>query len=528
MFRFVRNPDPRKKPPYGSRIDPTHPLAQGLVGCWLFNEGGGSPFSLGEKQTSTTIVGNPVFEDSYISFDGADDYIRSDFEVPEYDAITIVIRVRPKEASDGGYFAICTYDSNDDSYTAIRWDAPNRCRAIFANKAWDYYTRRLDSPDNSITQNVFQDIAFTANTVPELALYIDGTLVADTAVTADAAVSGAGYCYIGAGVKGSAYCDIERIYFFRRTLTVSEIFQLYAEPYSFILVPHYWHMVDFGAASGSSLVRIINETLNFNESISKLSSTNKIVNETLHLDETYPKLQATNKIINETLQIDESNEKKGAVSKIIDESLQISESLVKKGHTKKIINEQIQVSEALSKRGSTKKVVNESLELNENISKVSGIIKVVSETLQISELVAKIPGITKVVNETLQFSESIFRKTGITKVVNEALQIVENISKRSWTTKIVNEALNLSESVFKRGVVKKIINETLQLSENVIRRSGLVRIINETLRISENITRSLAVALGWREVLEADSLITLEVSKKSAITTEISDNSPLD
>ena len=235
---------------------------------------------------------------------------------------------------------------------------------------------------------------------------------------------------------------------------------------------------EYIAAVGGSIIKIINETLNFNESVSRLSSTNKIVNETLQLDETYPKLQATNKIINETL------------------------------------------------------------ELNENISRISGVIKVISETLQISELVTKIPGITKVVNETLQFSESIFRKTGITKVVNEALQIVENISKRSWTTKIVNEALNLSESVFKRGVVKKIVNETLQLSENVIRRSGLVRIINETLRISENIIRSLAVALGWREVLEADSLITLEESKKTAITlekaedstitTEISDNSPLD
>lgn len=30
------------KPPYGVKLNRQHPLAQGLVGCWLMNEGGGS------------------------------------------------------------------------------------------------------------------------------------------------------------------------------------------------------------------------------------------------------------------------------------------------------------------------------------------------------------------------------------------------------------------------------------------------------------------------------------------------------
>ena len=34
----MRNPNPTIKPPFGSYIDPDHPLAKGLVGCWLFNE----------------------------------------------------------------------------------------------------------------------------------------------------------------------------------------------------------------------------------------------------------------------------------------------------------------------------------------------------------------------------------------------------------------------------------------------------------------------------------------------------------
>jgi hypothetical protein len=40
-------PDPRVKPPFGAvEIDWTHPLAQGLVSCFLLNEGGGEPLDL--------------------------------------------------------------------------------------------------------------------------------------------------------------------------------------------------------------------------------------------------------------------------------------------------------------------------------------------------------------------------------------------------------------------------------------------------------------------------------------------------
>src|SRR5574343_1224684 len=43
---------PGRKPPFGTPLNRSHPLAQGLVGAWLFNEGGGN------KVTDATIY-NP-------------------------------------------------------------------------------------------------------------------------------------------------------------------------------------------------------------------------------------------------------------------------------------------------------------------------------------------------------------------------------------------------------------------------------------------------------------------------------------
>jgi hypothetical protein len=47
-----------QKPPIGATIDWSHPLAQGLVGCWMFNEGGGIPINI-VSGVQATIAGTP-------------------------------------------------------------------------------------------------------------------------------------------------------------------------------------------------------------------------------------------------------------------------------------------------------------------------------------------------------------------------------------------------------------------------------------------------------------------------------------
>ena len=50
-------PDPRVKPPFGAaQINWGHPLARGLIACWLFNEGGGDPIDLSQLPRRATIT----------------------------------------------------------------------------------------------------------------------------------------------------------------------------------------------------------------------------------------------------------------------------------------------------------------------------------------------------------------------------------------------------------------------------------------------------------------------------------------
>ena len=76
-----------QKPPLGVQINRAHPLARGLIGCWLFNEGGGDKvYDLsgycnhgtlnGFAFPATTTSGwNPGRDGIGLTFDGTNDYV---------------------------------------------------------------------------------------------------------------------------------------------------------------------------------------------------------------------------------------------------------------------------------------------------------------------------------------------------------------------------------------------------------------------------------------------------------------------
>ncbi len=74
-----------QKPPLPVHINWEHPLSRGLVGCWLFNEGGGNiAFDLSGHVNHGTINGATWTAEklgSALSFDGTNDYV----EVPDPD-----------------------------------------------------------------------------------------------------------------------------------------------------------------------------------------------------------------------------------------------------------------------------------------------------------------------------------------------------------------------------------------------------------------------------------------------------------
>jgi len=144
MFRFVRNPDPRKKPPYGSRIDPTHPLAQGLVGCWLLNEGGG-PYAFNLcTGINASIYGNAWCPEG-VHCSGINHYITNDDPLIDQNTGSFFMIFRKTgTADDYGCLFNVENDSNDSAHEMILWFNPTYTVKFQVNidqsdgDYWDY------------------------------------------------------------------------------------------------------------------------------------------------------------------------------------------------------------------------------------------------------------------------------------------------------------------------------------------------------------------------------------------------------
>jgi len=260
MFRFVRNPDPRKKPPYGSRIDPTHPLAQGLVGCWLFNEGGGNKvFDLVEAKS---LIGNNDFNWSNNVLDsGTNGYLESQSSKYKIlNDLTVILSFKAIEATDGGCF--CAIEGSPGET-----EDENSILYLYNNGGNIYYIHEYSSGQNQsidtqinlseLQTNISTIVCKRNASVKAFKAFFNRELRTNISYTYNP-TNTATNLYLSLSSRSNGNNQIracwEKCYIYNCVLEDSEVLQLHAEPYSFILVPQYWYMVDLGAVGGGEIV----------------------------------------------------------------------------------------------------------------------------------------------------------------------------------------------------------------------------------------------------------------------------------
>lgn len=237
-----------KKPPFGARINWHHPLSQGLVGAWLFNEDGGLKLYNLSKS-------DPIYLQDYnnngFTWLGEDISISS--AVPQF-LYTLHIPI-------AGDMSVCSiiYTSTVNSGlmhygdTIINPGAWDRAINIDASGyiTCKWWTSGHDNDwltSNSIvTDGTRKHIVVTnKSTAPGKRIYIDGKLDAD---------DNKAYGYTGYNSYSPGYLHIARghsdigdrlfngkmnlFYMWSRTLSEEEVASLYANPYQMFL-PVVW------------------------------------------------------------------------------------------------------------------------------------------------------------------------------------------------------------------------------------------------------------------------------------------------
>lgn len=228
-----------RKPPLGTQINWNHPMARGLVGCWLFNEGGGNVI-----HSATLLSGNLSYRLATL---------------PSVDSVTN-LGLRTTTSSSSGPKIADAVNFQQQSFSIVvrgTYESTTADQAWFGGggtsssgfQAWkDEYTSdrfglavydgltRIDygsdcNPGQSYDVVFVHDLAAS-----ESRLYVDGRV--DITIAYAIAVASSGL-WIGRANTGSKNRQglTEYAHVYDRVLSASEILRLHDTPFCFLTHP---------------------------------------------------------------------------------------------------------------------------------------------------------------------------------------------------------------------------------------------------------------------------------------------------
>lgn len=241
------------KPPAGAQVDRGHPISQGLVGCWLFNEGGGKAIYdiAGAFYTGLFTHGAPLwvpgrFGGKAIQFAGGSEGITFARNYP----ITSGADTSQGGSGKAGSFVWWFYSTSVSGFRG-HWGQSNNLAVYTNGTSLTRYNGRISSTQAIATGKWYQAVLTCEGAATKL--YLNGVLDASSSNSALYNLSAIGFDGADEGIAGK----IDHFRLYNRCLSASEVMLLYGQPFAGIVTPRRTSrfpvpsLVVFDAASNS-------------------------------------------------------------------------------------------------------------------------------------------------------------------------------------------------------------------------------------------------------------------------------------
>ncbi len=236
-----------QKPMLGTPINWAHPLAKGLVACFLMNEGSGNKiYDLSGNRNTGSLVGNTYHLNGLV-MDGGGDYVNLSGSTAYLTSATVSAWFIANNPGTDTFLLACTSDWGINTlYAYIRWSSD----AILV-WSWDSSGPRINLGSPPITAGRLNNITCT-NSPSGVILYLNGVRVADNAqICWRIMINGSliGKYNSDTTCFNGTICS-QAIY--NRALSAQEVQQLYQTPYAMFEQEPIWNYY-VAAAGGLSI-----------------------------------------------------------------------------------------------------------------------------------------------------------------------------------------------------------------------------------------------------------------------------------
>lgn len=242
------------KPTLGAMINYSHPLANGLTGAWLFNEGGGGVVRENAQgiYNGTYHGSQPYSTKSILGETGSFVYANSNYVTtvaPSYQFtnFTIAARMIPTSTGPGGLSnttLVCNDVNPPTTYGTAFNLHQNKTGAVqdgyvscwYHSSAGTWNT--IDSGSAILSLGTSISLTWVKSGATST-LYQNGVQISTTTfATSDIAYGANSYLIIGQDTNTPntfADIDVDYIYIYNRPMSAQEVWQLYSDPYAIVL-----------------------------------------------------------------------------------------------------------------------------------------------------------------------------------------------------------------------------------------------------------------------------------------------------
>jgi hypothetical protein len=479
----------------GSPIDREHPLARGLVGCWLMNEGSGNKIQdLSGNGNTGTFVNHTKWTGgrfgSCLSFDGTDDYVlfgksfnqKSFTKMAWINCTNATTRRNIFGTVDSIGSLFCLYTSNQLSYydydlTPAGWYGA--------------------SSATNVSLTIWHQVAVTYSGAA-ITLYLDGCIV-----VGPTAATGTPRAYNGIGtynITNSPWLGlIDNAQVWDRALTASEIAQLYRDPFAMFRRPRIelW-LPGLPAAGGHAYTETINDGIGIADAETSLRAWVKSIVNSLGLADIAARVAAQSRTEADGVGLTDAASSPVGYIKPMQDNVGMDDAASSLIGYIRTMQDGIGVADAASRLFAATRTNADTVGMDDAASSAWSAIRQVADDLGLTDAIAGILGCLRTINDGLGLTDDDAHSQAVARTLADEIGIIDTIARIFIVARLITDLEGMSDQIVRGSILT--IADAMGMTDDVDRLLACLRTLADSMGVTDSTSR---VAASLRTISEA-------------------------
>jgi len=486
---------PVLKPTRGLRLNKSHPLARGLVGCWLMNEGSGNKvFDLsGNRKTGSLVADTHFVPGKFgpaLSFDGDDSVDCGNMGITSY-PLTILAWGKADAITAGHCLAGFVDASAENQQLRIDFihGIPDRARIFwYSGSPVDIYSQ------STLSTGIWYQLVGVFVSDTEKHLYLNGVLE-KTETTSYTIPTGLNKLGIGRALdntpSGGFNGIIDHVMIYNRILSSSEIALLYREPFCMFKDPAEIALLGgYQSVGGEEFIRTFEDGIGILDTMGRTQVQLRTIADGIGT-------------------LDDAGRTQVQLRAVAD-SLGIIDALWK-GETR-IFADVLEITDAVTRSQVLARTITDDVGLVDGVDRLMTYARILAETLGLSDALWKADA--KIVSDDIGISDSVARIQAQARIIADAMGITDDVTRLQVQLRTIADTLDLTDLMTPGQVIT--FAEAMGISDSITRTQVQIRTVADSLGITDDLTRIAAYVFTQTDDIGiADAMIRVAVKLRT-------------